>query len=144
MYKPEYYTLSELAHPQIIAAIGATNTWGRLDPGCLYDLDLIRAGWFDLTGAGLYVNRLDVGLDSRGLRPPDDPDGSFYSVHKQGKAFDLEPIKGTTERLFRMVHNAIRAGQLKHFNTLEDFGYTKTWVHVAKMNTDRRPLIIKP
>lgn len=143
-YRPRFFDITELVHPQILTAIGEQNSWLRLDEGCLYDIDLIRKKWHERYGSGIYCNRLDLGLDSRGLRPPDDPDGSFYSVHKQGKAFDLEPVNGKTGTLFKMILLMIEDGELAHLNTLEDFAFTKQWVHVAKMNTSLRPLIIRP
>lgn len=142
MYKPEHYQLKELAHPQIIRTIGAVNTWRRLDEDCLRDLDTIREAWFKEHGSGIYINRPHIGLDSRGLRPPNDPDGSFYSTHKQGNTFDLEPVNGKIKELFYFVKKMIADGKLKKFNTLENFGDTLGWVHVGYMNTDKKPLII--
>jgi len=144
MYKPESFSISELAHPQIISAIGEYNTWLRLDAECLRDLQTIRDEWFLIYGSGIYVNRINIGLDSRGLRPPNDPDGSFYSTHKEGNTFDLEPVNGLFETLYLFVIELINIGRLTAFNTLEDFEDTLTWVHVAKMNTNKTPLIIKP
>ena len=144
MYKPENYTLSELVHPQIIKTIGDVNAWLRLDPDCLKDLQNIREEWYLITRTGVYVNRLDLGIDSRGLRPPNDPDGSFYSTHKQGNTFDLEAVNGKNKLLYNMIKGMIHAGKLTSFNTLEDFEDTLNWVHVAKMNTRHKPLIIKP
>jgi len=103
MFKPRNYTIQELAHPIIINNIGIYNTWRRLDADCLRDLQKIRDVWFKKHGSGIYVNRLDLGLDSRGLRPPHDPDGSFYSTHKQGNTFDLEPVNGNTKELYSLI-----------------------------------------
>ena len=144
MYKPLNYRLHELAHPQIINDIGEVNTWLRLDSDCLKDLQNIREEWYLINRTGIYINRLDLLIDSRGLRPPNDPDGSFYSIHKQGKAFDLEAVNGKNKRLFDMINGMIKANKLLAFNTVEEFSDTKNWVHVAKMNTEKRPLIIKP
>lgn len=144
MYKPDNYTIHELVHPQIITAIGETNAWLRLDEDALFDLQQIRDKWFKIYGSGIYINRLNLGIDSRGLRPPDDKDGSFYSTHKQGNTFDLEPVNGLYRKLYDLVIEMIRNGDLIKFNTLEDFRYTKKWVHVGYMNTEKRPLIIKP
>lgn len=144
MYKPKNYTIHELAHPQIIAAIGENNTWLRLDADVLEDLQTIRDKWFNIYGSGIYVNRLNLGLDSRGLRPPNDEDGSFYSTHKQGNTFDLEPVNGLIKQLYNMVWMMIINGELKKINTLEDFAYTRRWVHAGYMNTNSKPLIIKP
>lgn len=144
MYKPENYTIKELAHPQIIKAIGEHNTWLRLDEDCLRDLQTIRDEWYLIYGSGIYVNRLNIDLDSRGLRPPNDPDGSFYSTHKHGTTFDLEPVNGLTETLYLFILELINRGELIKINTLEDFEYTKAWVHVGYMNTNKKPLIIKP
>lgn len=142
MYKTRNYILSELAHPQIIRTIGETNTWRRLDEDCLKDLDFIRDAWFEKHGSGVYVNRLDLGIDSRGLRPPNDPDGSFYSTHKQGNTFDLEPVNGKLKEFFNFVQTLIIQGKLKKINTLENFGDTLRWVHAGYMNTNKKPLII--
>lgn len=143
MYKPNNYKIHELAHPQIIRTIGEVNTWRRLDEDCLRDLQTIRDEWYKKTGAGVYCNRLDLNLDSRGLRPPNDPDGSFYSTHKQGNTFDLEPVIGTVKQLYYFIIDLIKDGKLKALNTLEDIRFTPTWVHVAKMNTYKKPLIIQ-
>lgn len=144
MYKTEHYDIKELAHPQIINKLGAVNAWHRLDAGALRDLDFIRAAWFNIYGSGIYCNRLEHGLDSRGLRPPDDPDGAFYSIHKEGAAFDLEPVNGLIRSLYEFIFELIRSGVLEAFNTLEDFECTLGWVHVAKMNTSETPLVIQP
>ena len=143
MYKPINYKLSELAHPKIINDIGEVNTWLRLDDDCMMDLQTIRNEWFKRYGSGIYVNRLNHGLDSRGLRPPNDSDGSFYSTHKQGTTFDLEPVNGKLKELYNLVIELIKADKLRAINTLEDFECTLKWVHVAKMNTSAKPLIIK-
>lgn len=144
MYKTKYYTISELVHPQILKDIGEFNSWLRLDPDILRDLDYIRSSWYLKHESGIYINRLGLGLDSRGLRPPNDPDGSFYSSHKLAAADDLEPVNGKVEELWKHVFNLIANGRLKKLNTLEDLSFTPGWVHVAAMNTDQRPLIIKP
>jgi len=142
MYKPNNYTIEELVHPQIIRTIGVKNSWRRLDEDCLRDLQTIRDEWYKINGSGIYVNRLSLGIDSRGLRPPNDPDGSFYSTHKQGNTFDLEPVNGKLEELYSFVIKLIKEGKLKKLNTLENFADTKNWVHVAYMNTYKNPLII--
>lgn len=142
MYKTRNYSLNELAHPQIIRTIGERNTWRRLDEDCLKDLDFIRDEWYKLEGSGVYVNRLNIGIDSRGLRPPNDPDGSFYSTHKQGNTFDMEPVNGKLRKFFNFVQKLITDGKLRKINTLENFEDTLKWVHAGYMNTDKKPLII--
>lgn len=138
MYKTRNFTIEELVHPKILRDIGVDNSWLRLDPRCLRDLDRIRDVW----GSAIYIN---VGAaDSRGLRPPNDPDGSFYSVHKQGKAFDLVPANGNLTELYHMIVELIESDSLDAFNTLENRSYTPSWVHVAAMNHDKKPLIINP
>ena len=144
MYKTKYFKLEELAHPQIIDSIGEVNTWLRLDADVLKDLDYIREEWYFIYQSGIYCNRLNLGLDSRGLRPPNDPDGSFYSTHKNGGTFDLEPVNGKDREFFNFVKGLIKSGKLKALNTLEDFECTLGWTHTAKTNTDQKPLIIKP
>lgn len=144
MYTSKYFKLHELAHPQIINDIGEVNTWIRLDQDALKDIDYIREEWFFMYGSGVYCNRLNLGIDSRGLRPPNDPDGSFYSTHKTGGTFDLEPVNGLHRKFYDFVSGLIKNNKLKHFNTLEDFNSTLGWTHTARMNTDKKPLIIFP
>jgi len=140
MYKTKYFNIRELCHPDIISSIGEHNSWLRLDEFCLMDLDIIRKRW----GSPIYIN-IDQ-FDSRGLRPPNDPDGAFYSIHKSGKAFDLVPKNGKTEELYQFLVRLIISGDLHSINTLEHKSYTvhRGWVHIACMNTEKRPLIIKP
>ena len=138
MYKCRFFTINELVHPRIILNIGEHLSWQRLDALCLKDIDFIRQEW----RSAIYIN---LGKnDSRGLRPPNDGDGAFYSVHKQGKAFDLVPGNGDYKGLWEMVYDLIQDGKLSTFNTMESMDYTPTWVHVANMNTGEKPLIIKP
>lgn len=144
MYKPKNYTIKELAHPQIINAIGTYNTWLRLEELALRELQKIRTKWFKETGSGVYCNRLNLGLDSRGLRPPNDADGKFYSTHKQGGTFDLEPVNGEHKLFWEFVYDMIANGELEYFNTMERREDTPTWTHVGRMNTNEKPLIIKP
>ena len=145
MYRTEYYSLEELAHPQIIRTIGEENTWRRLDEDCLRDLDTIRKKWYAIYGTGIYCNRLELGIDSRGLRPPNDPDGSFYSIHKQGMAFDIEPVNGSLYEFYRMVIKLIENKVLIKINTVESLDFTPSWLHIAYMNhAGPNVLIIKP
>lgn len=137
-YKPKYFTIYELVHRWIIAKIGITNSWLRLDSGALRDLDKIREKW----GSGIVIN--SGRYDSRGYRPPNDPDGAWNSTHKHGNTFDLVPSNGNYEGLYNMISNMISNSELEAFNTLEDVNFTPGWVHCAKMNTTNRPLVIKP
>lgn len=143
-YKPKYFTLEELNHPELIAALGEVNCWLRWDADVLRDIDYIREEWYFLNRSGVYVNRLNYGLDSRGARPVDDPDGAEQSTHKSFNTVDMEPVNGKHKSFYNFVKGLMKAGKLKALNTLEDFEYTKTWVHAAKMNTSLQPLIIKP
>lgn len=143
-YKPDHFTLEELVHPQIIKAIGGTNSWLRLDSGALKDLQILRTSWYLRHKSGIYINRIDLGIDSRGLRPPDDPDGGMYSTHKQGGTFDLEPVNGKHELFYHFCQDMIATGGVKYFNTMEDRKFTPTWSHLARMNHNKKILIIKP
>lgn len=143
-YKAEYFTLSELVHPQLLKDIGDNNALMRLDSACLRDIDTIRQEWHDIHKSGVYCNRISKGIDSRGLRPPDDVDGSKYSIHKQGQAFDLEPVNGKHKEFYLFCKNLINNGELMAFNTMEDIAFTPTWTHMAKMNHSLKLVIIKP
>tara|TARA_R110001632_G_scaffold89055_5_gene192186 strand:+ start:2199 stop:2615 length:417 start_codon:yes stop_codon:yes gene_type:complete len=138
MYKCVYFSITELVHPQILKQIGSENSWLRLNSGCLQDLDTIRREW----GGEVIINS---GVnDSRGLRPPNDPDGSYYSTHKQGTTFDLVPKNGEHFKFYHFIKKLIIEKDIKHFNTMEHIKYTSSWVHVAKMNHSQDVLIIKP
>ncbi len=143
-YKPDNFTLEELVHPQIIKSIGVTNSWLRLDSKALEDLQILRNSWYRKNKSGIYVNRLKLGIDSRGLRPPNDPDGGMYSTHKQGSTFDLEPVNGNHESFYYFCKEMITTGVVSYFNTMEDRKYTPTWTHLARMNHNKKILIIKP
>ena len=138
MFKTRYFKIEELVHPQLIRDMGEVNCWRRLDEGCLRELDLIRELWDD----EIYINWGNA--DSRGLRPPDDSDGAFYSVHKQGKAFDIVPGNGDVVRLWNFIYSLIESGTLSCFNTIESLVHTPSWVHIASMNTSEKPLVINP
>lgn len=137
-YKPVHFTINELVHPWILKKIGEVNAWLRLDAGSLRDLDKIRVKW----GSPIYVNQGPH--DSRGYRPPNDPDGSWNSTHKHANTFDLVPENGDYRGLYKMVFEMIQNGELESFNTLENIEDTTGWVHCAKMNTSEKPLIIRP
>ena len=142
MYKTAKFTIKELVHPQILSAIGETNSWMRLDADCLRDLDIVRLAW----GSSIYINDYPYGKpnDSRGLRPPNDPDGSTYSSHKMGVAFDLVPTNGKHQEFWDFCKKLIEDGRLSAFNVMEDRSFTPTWTHLAKMNITGDLYIIKP
>jgi hypothetical protein len=141
-YECKYFDIYELAAPKIIADIGEVNAWRRLKRGALMDLDTIREHF----GSEIYINGNYWGkiFNSSGWRHPDDPDGAKWSVHKLADAYDLKAKNGEHQKLWDTVYYLILTGKLEHFNTMEDRAYTKSWTHVANMNTDLRPLIIKP
>ena len=138
MYKTKHFTIHELVHPRIIMAIGEHLAWQRLDANCLMDIDLIRETWGDV----IYINR--GRHDSRGLRPPNDAVGATYSLHKQGKAFDLVPKNGDVRGLWELVYDMAGRDEFRAINTIESLAFTPTWVHVANCNTSERPLVINP
>jgi len=138
MYKTKNFKIEELVHPRILNSVGEHIAWRMLDKECLMELDIIHAAW----GSAIYINW--GANDSRGLRPPNDEDGAFYSVHKQGKAFDLVPANGDVLGLWELVFNLIQCDKIIRFNTLESLVFTPTWVHVACMNTGEKPLVINP
>jgi len=143
MYKARNFTIKELVHPWILRDIGEVNAWRRLDADALRDIDFIRDEWFKIHGSGVYCNQGPH--DSRGLRPPDDPDGSKYSGHKKGDTFDLVPINGRHGEFWVFVRDLMKYGQLRKINTMEDRAYTPTWTHCGYMNHDSGSLlIIKP
>ena len=143
MYRTRNFTINELVHPWILRDIGEENAWRRLDADALLDIDFIRDEWFGLHGTGIYCNQ--GANDSRGLRPPNDPDGSKYSTHKQGNTFDLVPINGKHQEFWSFVETYMRNGRLKKLNTMEDRSFTPTWTHCGYMNHgEGNILIIRP
>jgi len=142
MYKCKYFTIQELVSPNILKVLSEANCWRRLKTGALKDLDLIRESW----GKPIYINGNHFGLSytNSGWRHPKTTVGANWSVHKLADSFDLKDSEGEHQKLWDYIHYMIITGQLKYFNTMERKDKTPTWVHLANMNTDEKPLIVIP
>lgn len=151
MYRPIYFKIKELVHPQILKDIGEENCWMRLDEGYLIDIDIIRLEWGKIYPENPYIviNGIYNGksFNHSGARHWNQEylkKGSAFSLHKLFRAGDLKPKNNKHEEFWDFVYDLIKSGKIKHINTLEDRSFTPTWCHVAVMNTDKTPLIIKP
>lgn len=151
MYKTKYFTIQELVNSQIIKDIGEINCWRRLDKGYLIDIDIIRYEWEKIHPENPYIiiNGLYNGIsfDHSGARHWNQKylkKGSAFSSHKLFKAGDLKPKNNKHQEFWIFVYELIKSGKLKYINTLEDRSFTPTWCHVAVMNTNEKPLVIKP
>lgn len=146
MYKSRHFTIYELVHPYILDWLKARyqdwedRAWMMFDADVLGDADYLRDEW----GGAIYCNRIAYGLDSRGLRPPNDPDGAQFSDHKRGVALDLEPANGQVDSFYNFVKAKMEAGVMLALNTLEHIDDTRhSWVHAAKRNHGKLCVVIR-
>lgn len=132
----KHFTLKELVHPYIRSILSPDLCW-RLIP------DYAQAGLdrlWELYGGTIWVNRGK--LDSRGIRPINDPDGAKFSGHKGYRGltcFDLEckdPIR---------LRGIIEAHwQELSIGEVERYEYTPSWTHVGFVFLPKKLKFIKP
>lgn len=124
------FIIQEFVPPSIYERFGESSIW-------FIDQRIILLAQFfrDMYGP-ITINNWHTGgiYDSRGFRPPNDPDGGFLSQHKFGRAVDL----GFRNAPAEVVRNYIR----KDFIRLnKEFGLTTieegtpTWVHLDLRHT---------
>ena len=131
MYAPKHFKAYELV-PKVVYDRYADSSIQFLDAAILEAGDNLR----DVFGP-CWVNNWHEGgqIDSAGLRPPNDPTGSPWSAHKQGKALDLKFLQATPDE--------VRDWILAHRDDKRIAGITRvelgtpTWVHIDSFNVSR-------
>lgn len=69
--------------------------------------------------------------DSRGWRPPEDPDGAEFSDHKYGRALDSVPQKITLKEIhLDIVKNPSFYLDIG-ITTIESIDYATSWLHIS-------------
>lgn len=138
IYKCKYFDIRELVSPIVY------NTWGErawmfFNPDVLKELDYIREtynspiiinNWYKLGSlkqCGLRSNMDEIVKNKKGL---------YLSAHCLGCGFDLHCGKNNHRKLFDHVYNLIKNKKLKHFQRLENWQQTGTWVHVDCFQSD--------
>ena len=132
-YRPKFFTLVELAPPELIARYGET-TWQFFEPRLLWTLDTMR----EYFGVPLLVNR--DRMVYRGLRPPgfDLRHGVYMSCHEQGKAADFDVEGMTAEAVRQTILLNKDAIPFKHITRMER---DVSWVHIDIFNVADRLIL---
>ena len=126
MYKCKYFTIRELVS-SIVYKVWGERAWMFFDEERLKELDLIR----ETFGSAIVINNWATGgsLEQCGLRTNKDKlvmskKTLYISAHCLGKGFDLHAGNGNHRKLFDVVYEMIKNGQLKTFMRLENFNNT--------------------
>lgn len=138
MYKCKYFTIKELVSPIVYNKWGE-KAWMFFDEETLKELDFVR----ELFGLAIVINNWAKGgnLKQCGLRSNMDDlvknkKNLYLSSHCMGKGFDLHAGNGNHRKLFDLLFELIKTGQLKKFKRLENFNNTLAWVHVDTFQGD--------
>lgn len=138
-WKPENFETVELVHPRIFSDFGEASLQ-FFDPRILWTIDAIRK-YFN---SPVYVNNWDSGgsLKNRGLRTFDSTTGSFFSMHKFGKAIDFTVAGQTPVEIRNWIkekHGSLEC--LQFITRIEDFD-GMTWVHIDCANVTSNELLV--
>lgn len=140
MYRCKYFKLKELVHPVTFKKFGQL-AWKFLDEDTLIGLDLVRMIFGSLT-----VNDWAWGgkYKDSGYRQADSKEGSKWSAHRRGCAFDIKSKKYTGIQMRKIIKKGISEkypGTKKSRLVLRMLLYineielsTSTWLHLARTN----------
>ena len=137
MYKPKYFVIKELVHPDILKTIPESTLWQMFDDRLLMCADIIR----EKCGA-CTVNA--SGLVDCGLRDWTSKTGAKYSAHKFGRALDLHI------RTIELQYAGKKAEKIKAYNKVREtlmadkrldclnFENNISWLHIDTYNRPKR------
>lgn len=143
MYKTKHFTITELTHPAMCAALPEATLWKIFDERLLRMADAIR----DKYGA-CTVNT--AALDSCGLVPFDSGRDAKYSPHKFGRGLDLHILSieqaaakitdAAARKKFKIKeYNKVRESlMLNHAFDVLSFENNIGWLHIDTYNRDNR------
>lgn len=133
-YKPKFFRVEELV-PKVIFDRFKEASLQFLDPRILIAADNMRKRF-----GPILINTWHEGgpFDSRGFRTPSDPDGAQYSLHKQGKALDLQFLKVSPGEVRAEIR--MRQRDFEFVTCVED--NTPTWLHIDCRNC--KPILWVP
>lgn len=136
MYRPKYFTITELVNPTLLAQIGEETAWKLFDDRLLKAADEIRKKYGACTVNG-------GGLVDCGLRDINSATGAKYSAHKLGRALDLHIVsiekKCTSKAEKVKEYNRIREQLMldPRFDVL-NFENGISWLHIDTYNRQTR------
>ena len=137
MYRPKYYTITELVNPSLLKEIGEETAWKLFDPKLLKLADEIRRKYGPCTING-------NGLTDCGLRAINSATGAKYSAHKLGRALDIhitsiEKKWGTNKTGKTADYNRVREQlMLDHTFDALNFEHGISWLHIDTYNRKTR------
>lgn len=136
MYRPKYFTIKELVHPDLLKQIGEETAWKIFDDRLLKAADEIRKKYGACT--------VNTGtLTDCGLRDINSTTGAKYSAHKMGRALDLHILdiekKYTDKAEKTKAYNKVREQLMldAKFDCL-NFEYGISWLHVDTFSRKER------
>lgn len=137
MYRPKYYTITELVNPKLLKEIGEETAWKLFDPTLLKLADEIRRKYGTCTVNG-------NGLTDCGLRDINSTTGAKYSAHKLGRALDIhiasiEKKWGANKAGKTADYNRVREQlMLDHTFDSLNFEHGISWLHIDTYNRKTR------
>lgn len=137
MYKCKHYKLQELVSPIVYNKYGEF-AWSFFDENLLKDIDLIRERFGSAITINTWLyggNTTQCGFRSNMDKMVKEKKSLYCSAHCMGKAFDFHCVDNV--RLFGMIYDMIKKGELKAIKRLEDRRSTKdAWVHGDSFQTN--------
>jgi hypothetical protein len=133
-YEPKWFKPYELVPKFLYDSYGASSL-RFLDNRILWTIDKLR----DRYGV-IVCNDWKWGgqFDSRGYRPPNDPDGSNLSAHKRSMAVDLAPVDITAEEIRQDIKQNKYPDDFKFITLIED---NVNWLHISCENVQKLTVI---
>lgn len=130
-YKPKYFQTYELVPEWVY------NTYGEsslrfLDNRILKMADLLREKFGKATCNDWFWGG---NYDSRGFRPPNDPDGAKLSAHKRGQALDLI-FTASAEKIRQYIID--NPDEFEYITLIEA---DVNWVHISCENVEKLTII---
>ena len=147
IYKCEHFHLVELL-PKIFynenIAKYKDNLWFLFDLRALITLDRLRKRY-----GKTYMNDWKWGgnNDSKGFRPPEDPEGAKLSQHRFGRAADPKFESVTADEAREDLKKNPNDPVFEYITAVEDDKIARTWFHFDTRNwnkTSNGILVIKP
>jgi hypothetical protein len=144
-YRPKYFQLQEVVHPEAIQARGE-KAWELMDDRILKSADWLREKFGPVTINGKFGGR---GFTESGLRDPFTKTGAKFSQHKFGRALDLKFHKVTVKEVYEYIIRNPKEARDNGITTVEDIAFTPTWLHIdCRTLADTFPangiLVVKP
>lgn len=128
-YRPEFFQLHELVPKDVYQDYPEHILWSVFDPYILMTADGLRRRYGKMVANTWYWGGLN---QFRGWRPPWCSIGAPLSMHRFGRAIDLDPVEVTAEEIrddMRRLPDIILA--FKYITRVED---KVSWLHVDRAN----------